>query len=82
MRAYCKDGDTYLIAPTSELFKEARSGALPKPRHKKDPERMTAEEELRSLLKWAEQQRFENVAAALRRILTKLLSQKRSNLRG
>jgi hypothetical protein len=33
---------------------------------------MTAEEEVRSLLKWAEQQGFENVAAALRRILAKL----------
>jgi hypothetical protein len=35
------------------------------PRQKKDPE-----------LKWAEQQRFENVAAALRRILAKLPCQK------
>jgi hypothetical protein len=33
---------------------------------------MTAEEELRSLLQWAEQQKFENVAAALRRVLAKL----------
>lgn len=41
------------------------------PRYNKDPTTMTAQEELRSLLKWAEQQRFENVAAALRRVLAK-----------
>jgi len=35
--------------------------------HYKDLETMTAEEELRSLLKWAEQTQHENVAAALRR---------------
>jgi hypothetical protein len=40
------------------------------PRYK-DPETMTAEEELRSLLKWAEQTQHENVAAALRRVLAK-----------
>jgi hypothetical protein len=33
---------------------------------------MTAVEELRRLLKWAEQQGFSNVAAALRRVLIKL----------
>jgi hypothetical protein len=33
---------------------------------------MTAEEELRSLLQWAEQMQLENVAAALRRVLIKL----------
>ncbi|MCU1259326.1 MAG: hypothetical protein JWO80_2211 [Bryobacterales bacterium] len=42
------------------------------PRQKKDPEHMTAEEELRSLLKWAEQTNHENVATALRRVLAKL----------
>jgi predicted RNA-binding protein with RPS1 domain len=42
-------------------------------------ETMTAEEELRSLLKWAEQTQHENVAAALRRVLVKL-SRKGSNL--
>jgi len=35
-------------------------------------EDMTAEEELRGLLKWAEQQGFLNVAEALRRTLTKV----------
>jgi hypothetical protein len=39
---------------------------------KKDPEHMTAREELQSLLKWAEQVKLENVAAALRRVLAKL----------
>jgi hypothetical protein len=39
---------------------------------KPKPENMTAEEELRSLRQWAEQQDFRNVAAALRRVLTKL----------
>ena len=39
---------------------------------KKDPVKMTAEEELRSLLQWAEQTHLENVVAALRRVLTKL----------
>jgi hypothetical protein len=39
---------------------------------KKDPANMTAEEELRSLLQWAEQMQLENVAAALRRVLAKL----------
>ena len=33
---------------------------------------MTAEQELQSLLKWAEQVKLENVAAVLRRILAKL----------
>jgi hypothetical protein len=33
---------------------------------------MTAEEELRSLLHWAEQMQLENVAAALRRVLSKM----------
>jgi hypothetical protein len=33
---------------------------------------MTAEEELRSLLKWARQVNLENVAAALERVLGKL----------
>jgi hypothetical protein len=33
---------------------------------------MTAEEELRSLLQWARQQHFKNVAAALRRVRKKL----------
>jgi len=33
---------------------------------------MTAEEELRSLLRWAELTHLENVAAALRRVLAKL----------
>jgi hypothetical protein len=28
VRAYCEDGHTYLIAPASELFKDARSAAL------------------------------------------------------
>lgn len=42
------------------------------PRRKKDPDHMTAEEELRSVLQWAEQQRFKNVAEALRRIIAKL----------
>jgi hypothetical protein len=28
VRAYCADGYTYLIAPTRELFKEARTAAL------------------------------------------------------
>jgi hypothetical protein len=39
---------------------------------KKDPANMTAEEELRSLLQWAEKMRLENVAAVLRRVLAKL----------
>jgi hypothetical protein len=39
---------------------------------KPKPENMTAEEELRCLLQWAEQQDFRNVAATLRRVLTKL----------
>jgi hypothetical protein len=43
---------------------------------KKYPEHMTAKEELRSLLKWAEQVHFENVAAALRRILAKMEKQR------
>jgi hypothetical protein len=42
------------------------------PGRKKDPTHMTAEEELRSLLQWAEQTQHENVAAAIRRILAKL----------
>jgi hypothetical protein len=33
---------------------------------------LTAEEELRSLLKWAKQQRFINVAEALHRVIAKL----------
>lgn len=41
-------------------------------RYKKDPERMTAEAELQSLLKWAEQMRFDNVTAALQRIVAKM----------
>jgi hypothetical protein len=41
------------------------------PRHRL-PETMTAEEELRSLLKWARQVKLENVAAALQRVLDKL----------
>ena len=45
----------------------------PMPRgRKKDPANMTAAEELRSLLQWAEQMKLENVAAALRRVLSKL----------
>jgi hypothetical protein len=36
------------------------------------PEQMTIDEELSSLLAWAEQQHFENVSAALRRVITKL----------
>jgi hypothetical protein len=36
------------------------------------PEQMTIDEELSSLLAWAEQQHFENVSAALRRVMTKL----------
>jgi hypothetical protein len=39
---------------------------------KKDPANMTAEEELRSILQWAEQMQLENIAAALRRVLRKL----------
>jgi hypothetical protein len=39
---------------------------------RKLPEKMTAEEELRSLLKWAQQQRCHNIAAALQRVLAKL----------
>jgi hypothetical protein len=39
---------------------------------KKDPANMTAEEELRNLLQWAEQMQLENVAAVLRRVLIKL----------
>ena len=35
---------------------------------------MTAEQELRSLLQWAEQMQLANVAAALRRILTQIAS--------
>jgi hypothetical protein len=42
------------------------------PRRRTDPENMTAEEELRSLLKWAEQLQLENVARALCRILAKM----------
>jgi hypothetical protein len=38
----------------------------------KNPEHMTAEEELQSLRQWAEQQRFFNVSDALGRILTKI----------
>lgn len=38
----------------------------------KAPEKMTVEEELQSLLKWAERMGLENVAAALRRVVTKL----------
>ncbi len=37
-----------------------------------DAENQTPEQELRGLLKWAEQQDFSNVAAVLRRVLTKL----------
>jgi hypothetical protein len=33
---------------------------------------MTAEEELRSLVQWAQQTHLENVAATLRRVLVKL----------
>jgi hypothetical protein len=40
---------------------------------KKNPEHMTAVEELRSLLQWAERMQLENVAAALRRVLAKML---------
>jgi len=36
------------------------------------PEQATAQEELSCLLAWAEQQRFDNIAAALRRVLAKL----------
>jgi hypothetical protein len=36
------------------------------------PEHMTVEQELSSLLEWAEQQRLENISAALRRTLAKL----------
>jgi hypothetical protein len=36
------------------------------------PEEMTVEHELRSLLKWAQQQRLHNIAAAVQRILAKL----------
>jgi hypothetical protein len=50
---------------------ESLSHNLPMPRYKA-PEHMTAVEELRRLLKWAEQQGFSNVAAALRRVLIKL----------
>ena len=39
---------------------------------KKLPEHMTAEEELRTLVQWADEVQLENVAAALRRILTKI----------
>jgi hypothetical protein len=39
---------------------------------RKPLEKMTAEEELRSLLKWARRQRFHNIAAALQRVLAKL----------
>jgi hypothetical protein len=39
---------------------------------RKRPEEMTAGEELRSLLQWAQQQRFHNIAAALQRVLAKL----------
>jgi hypothetical protein len=38
---------------------------------KKSLQNMTAAEELHSLLKWAEQQGFANVAAALRRTIAK-----------
>ena len=41
-------------------------------RTKKDAADMTAEEELRMLLQWAERMHFENVAAAVRRVLAKL----------
>jgi hypothetical protein len=33
---------------------------------------MTAQEEVQSLLKWAQQMQLENVAAALRRVLAKM----------
>jgi hypothetical protein len=48
------------------------------PRYNKNPDTMTAADELRSLLKWAEQQGFENVAAALRRTIGKLKTEQHS----
>jgi hypothetical protein len=42
------------------------------PRRRKDPENMTAEEELLSVLDWAKRMQLFNIAAALRRVLTKL----------
>jgi hypothetical protein len=41
------------------------------PRHP-DPENQTPEQELRDLLKWAEQQDLNNAVAVLRRVLAKL----------
>jgi len=41
------------------------------PRHK-DPENLTAQEELLSVIGWAEQMQFFNIAAALRRVLATL----------
>ena len=42
------------------------------PRRNKDPENMTAKEELLSLLNWAERMQLVNIAAALRRVVAKL----------
>ena len=42
------------------------------PRRHKDTENMTAEEELLSVLDWAKRMQLFNIAAALRRVLTKL----------
>jgi hypothetical protein len=39
---------------------------------RKSVEIMTADEELGSLLRWAERMRFDNVATALRRIIIKI----------
>ena len=37
-----------------------------------NPEQATIDEQLSSLLAWAEQQRFTNIAAAIRRVIAKL----------
>jgi len=39
---------------------------------KKAADHLTAEEELRMVLQWAEQMDFQNIAAALRRIMGKV----------
>jgi hypothetical protein len=41
-------------------------------RRRKNPENMTAEEELRDILRWAKRAQFFNIASAIRRIVTKL----------
>jgi hypothetical protein len=39
---------------------------------KKDPEKMTAREQIADILQWAERQQFRNIAASLRRVLALL----------